>query len=283
MSSSLYLYGFNTQEKVDEVKGTGNHYSAQFWEYDPRVVHRWNIDPRPNPSMSPYAILGGNPIWNTDWAGDTTRIYNEVGEYQFSIMDNLPNEDHFLNKGLLPLAESLQDYSGDPNEIGKILRSNSDFFIGATTRDRLKALQESYSTEAAFVLYPTESRELDYIDITHLSDPPPTTNSIHIQPGAIRANFSTEEYSSLVGFGHTHLGSSTPSPYEVFRSRPHGDYYPILHQSWNFKPRQVLLVAGQNDFTIYTSREGIWERNSFRFMYINPSNPSTTINYNGNQ
>src|SRR5690554_6353582 len=43
--SRNYRYGYNTQEKVDEIAGAGNHYTAPYWEYDPRVVHRWNRDP----------------------------------------------------------------------------------------------------------------------------------------------------------------------------------------------------------------------------------------------
>jgi hypothetical protein len=32
-----YRYGFNGQERTDELKGAGNHYTAPFWEYDPRL------------------------------------------------------------------------------------------------------------------------------------------------------------------------------------------------------------------------------------------------------
>ncbi|MEX0966860.1 MAG: hypothetical protein WD077_06455 [Bacteroidia bacterium] len=59
-TSGSYRYGYNTQEKVDEIAGAGNHYTALFWEYNPRVDHRWNLDPKPNPSISPYAIMQGN-------------------------------------------------------------------------------------------------------------------------------------------------------------------------------------------------------------------------------
>ncbi len=72
--ASRYVYGYNTQEKVDEIAGAGNHYTAPYWEYDPRVVHRWNRDPKPVPSISPYAINQGNPIWFSDPYGDTIRI-----------------------------------------------------------------------------------------------------------------------------------------------------------------------------------------------------------------
>jgi hypothetical protein len=41
-----YDYGYNTQEAVNEIKGPKNHYTAPFWEYDPRAVMRWNVDPK---------------------------------------------------------------------------------------------------------------------------------------------------------------------------------------------------------------------------------------------
>ncbi|MFN3916418.1 MAG: hypothetical protein ACK4K0_01640 [Flavobacteriales bacterium] len=66
-----YRFGFNTQEKVDEIAGAGNHYTAEFWEYDPRAVMRWNLDPKPNPLFSPYAIMQCNPIMYIDHKGDS--------------------------------------------------------------------------------------------------------------------------------------------------------------------------------------------------------------------
>ena len=68
-----YRYGFNGQEKVDEVAGEGNHNTALFWEYDTRTARRWNQDPKPNPSISNYACFAGNPIMFSDVLGDTIR------------------------------------------------------------------------------------------------------------------------------------------------------------------------------------------------------------------
>jgi len=61
-----YRYGFNGQEKVDEIAGAGNHYTAKFWEYDPRIVQRWNVDPIIKYWESPYLINHGNPILYLD-------------------------------------------------------------------------------------------------------------------------------------------------------------------------------------------------------------------------
>jgi hypothetical protein len=68
------VYGFQTQEKSDEIAGAGNHYTAQFWEYDSRLGRRWNLDPKPNPSISNYATFANNPIWFSDVRGDTVEL-----------------------------------------------------------------------------------------------------------------------------------------------------------------------------------------------------------------
>ena len=65
-------YGFNSQEKDNEISGgDGNDYTATFWEYDPRLGRRWNIDPKPDPWQSPYVVFADNPIRYTDFNGDT--------------------------------------------------------------------------------------------------------------------------------------------------------------------------------------------------------------------
>ena len=70
-----YGYGFNGQEKDDEISGNGNSYTATFWQYDSRLGRRWNLDPKPNPSISQYATFANNPIWFSDPFGDT--LFND--------------------------------------------------------------------------------------------------------------------------------------------------------------------------------------------------------------
>ncbi len=66
-----FPYGYNGQRTVDEISGVGNHYTAEFWEYDPRAIHRWNRDPVVNPWESPYAINHNSPIQFSDPKGDS--------------------------------------------------------------------------------------------------------------------------------------------------------------------------------------------------------------------
>jgi hypothetical protein len=57
-------------EADDEVKGEGNSYTAEFWQYDSRLGRRWNTDPVVKYFESSYACFGGNPIMNVDPKGD---------------------------------------------------------------------------------------------------------------------------------------------------------------------------------------------------------------------
>ncbi len=63
-----YRYGFGGQEKRNEIKGEGNSYTAEFWEYDPRVGRRWNVDPltKEYAGVSPYIAMDNKPILKLD-------------------------------------------------------------------------------------------------------------------------------------------------------------------------------------------------------------------------
>ena len=77
-NSNNYRYGFNGMEKDNEIAGSGNHYTAAFWEYDPRLGRRWNVDPVVKHNESPYATFANNPIWFIDPSGADTTITGSV-------------------------------------------------------------------------------------------------------------------------------------------------------------------------------------------------------------
>jgi len=105
-SSDSYRFGFNGQEKVDEVNGSaGTHNTALFWEYDTRIGRRWNLDPKPNPSVSQYACFANNPIWFIDVLGDTTKVGNWIRQ-------NLPGLIAAPLAGLVDGAEGLGRATG---------------------------------------------------------------------------------------------------------------------------------------------------------------------------
>jgi len=68
---SEYRYGFNSYEKDDEIKGSGNSYDFGARIYDPRLARFLSIDPdfKQYPDWSPYVFALNNPIRLIDLAG----------------------------------------------------------------------------------------------------------------------------------------------------------------------------------------------------------------------
>lgn len=69
VADTVYRFGFNGQEKVNEIAGVGNHTTAPFWEYDTRLGRRWNLDPVTYSWQSTYATFNNNPIIFVDPLG----------------------------------------------------------------------------------------------------------------------------------------------------------------------------------------------------------------------
>jgi len=61
---TTYRYGFNGQEKIDEVYGTGNYLDFTYRGYNPRLGRFFAIDPmfKEFPFYSPYQFASNNPI-----------------------------------------------------------------------------------------------------------------------------------------------------------------------------------------------------------------------------
>lgn len=64
-------YGFNGMEADYEVKGSGNSYTTEFRQYDPRVGRWLSLDPMASNAAgwTPYRGFFDNPIINTDKSG----------------------------------------------------------------------------------------------------------------------------------------------------------------------------------------------------------------------
>jgi len=77
--AGAYLFGFNGQEKDDEVYSEGRVYTAEFWEYDAALARRWNIDPafKLKPWMSSYHAFSNSPIWKVDLNGAFDTKYED--------------------------------------------------------------------------------------------------------------------------------------------------------------------------------------------------------------
>jgi len=121
-SAEGYRYGLNGIEKLNEVSGDGNHYTALFGEYDPRLGRRWNLDPKPNPSLSSYSMFGNNPIWFSDPLLDTVKSTREGFNIMNEGLTATLGKDHGFSydkeKGILNYkATEGKTYSSDQQSI----------------------------------------------------------------------------------------------------------------------------------------------------------------------
>jgi RHS repeat-associated protein len=86
-------YGFNGQEKDNEISGAGNSMTAEYWQYDSRLGRRWNIDPVVKPWESSYATFANNPILFSDPNGDDVDKSN-LSKDEIKRIENMINPDH---------------------------------------------------------------------------------------------------------------------------------------------------------------------------------------------
>ena len=68
-ASGNYKYGYNGMEKDNEVKGSGNSYTTEFRQFDPRLARWFSIDPVIKFNESPYSWNTNNPILYADPTG----------------------------------------------------------------------------------------------------------------------------------------------------------------------------------------------------------------------
>jgi len=71
ISGGEYRYAFNGMETDKEVSGTGNSYTTQFRQYDPRLGRWKSLDPLAGkfPNQSPFAAFNNNPLYFIDPSG----------------------------------------------------------------------------------------------------------------------------------------------------------------------------------------------------------------------
>ncbi len=144
-----YKYGFNGQEKDDEVAGAGSVNTAEYWEYDSRTGRRWNADPVVHPWESPYACFADNPIFYSDVNGDEAEgwepkkgggyTYNpdpskgtETADWTGGDINKVPYEVHGNKDGSMEVSfhavDIIPEKTQGPTEQQKVIYNACDDF-----------------------------------------------------------------------------------------------------------------------------------------------------------
>lgn len=97
-SSTAYKYGFNGQEKDDEVKGAGNEMNFEGRILDTRLGRWFSTDPQTFffPQYSPYHFAGDCPIMMGDKDGEVNTVYIYINPND--VMLTQPQQQDLINK-----------------------------------------------------------------------------------------------------------------------------------------------------------------------------------------
>jgi len=166
-SGTGYRYSINGQEKTPEI--APNTTTAEFWQYDARIVRRWNVDPRPNISISPYNAFAGNPVWSSDPLGDTLKINatNNNTETDLRSIIRTGNQKYFS-------ISSGGDVSFDKKSFDKLSRGEQTKLMDDNGFALVKDLVESTKN---FWFSTTNRIRYEETDILGNSKPDPTTGA----------------------------------------------------------------------------------------------------------
>ncbi|MEW6773875.1 MAG: hypothetical protein AB1304_07740 [Bacteroidota bacterium] len=141
----LYRFGFNTQEKVNEI--SPDHYTAKFWEYDARLGRRWNLDPVTKPWESPYSTLSNNPIWFNDVLGDDfINVHTKRKEEAKIERDKSENEFEKAKEGFKPYENMTRK---EAKSLGKLKEFKE-------AKSRLKSAEKQF--KKAELIYQNEAK-----------------------------------------------------------------------------------------------------------------------------
>jgi RHS repeat-associated protein len=97
-SSNSYRYGFQGQEKDDELKGEGNSLNYTFRMHDPRVGRFFATDPlfKEYPELTPYQFSSNSVIDMVEIEGlEGGWIVNKIGKVQYANLG--PINDTYFN------------------------------------------------------------------------------------------------------------------------------------------------------------------------------------------
>ncbi len=133
IGSSKYRYGFNGQEKENELNE--NITTAEFWEYDSRIGRRWNIDPIYK--HSPYECFGSNPIWFTDKNGADSTVY--IFSHSGKVKSSLDGPGKKIAEKILKNVQTIFEANGIKNLKYKTI-DESDFLSGKIKLDATDAI-----------------------------------------------------------------------------------------------------------------------------------------------
>jgi len=276
-----YRFGFNAQEKTDEIAGTGNHNTALFWEYDTRTGRRWNLDPKPTVGISDYTVFLGNPIRFNDPNGDAVPVEGTRKERrQFRKMlegrtgnkykydkDKLTGSFYLENRGNTSNITTDKGKSGELSAlVSEAILSDIDISINLTSKDNTVAFDD-FATAA-----------LDLSDFKKAPDEFQAGMLGHIFserlncPGKMGySNLYNRTYNNLTPQDGAHFGYAIPTESRIVTDMLGISYAPrnITNESYEGAFQEPFTdISGTYNMTKYSYYTEIWQYGSKNYKMI---------------
>lgn len=208
----LYSYGFNSMEKDDEVKGSGNSYSTMFRQYDPRLGRWLSIDAVINPSFSPYHFVANSPLIAVDPLGldYTPALEKEVKKYRVHLDKRMTEIKSLIknatNKGGGKYyIQSTFDENGERSETSYKVSKKQ---LKSKFKELKKMKSETYALEKSEQLYDVDffkSVESDAGAAGGYTDFDRKTGAVVLHVGLGGGEEGFVDYSVIFGHELTHL------------------------------------------------------------------------------
>ena len=148
-SPENYRYGMNGQEKDDEITNvSGSHTTALYWEYDTRLIKRWNLDPKPTIGISDYACFKNNPILFSDPFGDWIVGADGKTAVTFSINDEGKITWHNATPDVMRIGNAMLKTHTGKEVFDKMQKTKYPITMRIskeTTKDRFGSTNKSYA------------------------------------------------------------------------------------------------------------------------------------------
>ena len=258
-SSTAYRYGFQGQEKDDEIKGEGNSINYTYRMHDPRVGRFFTVDPlaRSFAHNSPYAfsenrVMDGIELEGREFSRvEGNNLQNGKKDIKIKLSFRVVKEGDYpvnyvqLTHQFISFVENLSGYDADGNHISFEATYDSNATINLIFTDELpgqnlnqpKSFGKKIQTPAASVGMVPESQKGDVI-----------SGSVFIKtkPASTKMNFDkNSDYSN----------GATTAAHEIFvhlisGTKDDAEGLPLTGQK-SQKPGGKLLDVGQQNNNLF--------------------------------
>ena len=262
-----YRFGFNGQEKDDEVKGIGNQISFVGYGYDPRLGRRLGTDPIIFAGQSSYCVFNNNPILFIDPTGKGAEVSAKRDEKGKVTSIEVTAKIFVHGKNAESAVESIKA------DIEKNLKGNLEFkgVWGGSKKVPVNFNISVESVDDDGLAAAKESKETDQsINIVEMNETESRYNGegffvLSLETQLNRGNTFSHEFFHMMGFN----SNERPDPTH-FSDAKEGMPHPLMYDGTANDEVLKQRVITAKDIAGLRNRQGL-------YFHISPKRRSASL------